>query len=163
MNLRYREIHRAEIKRRMHTIVDRRWDALFGAFFTSIVSAGFGVNFCFVPQPGSCVIGSILLFLGAIFFIMYRWLFRILRNQGNTREWLKPLDQLIITAIIGIAVVLSNLDSEAWLAVFLMAGAYGTWRLWKYSRPHWRTYYYRAGREYFREIESYLPKKPDTK
>lgn len=155
MNSRYREIHRAEIKRRMYRIVDRRWDALYGAFSASVVLAGFGISFCLIPRSGSCVIGSIFFVLAALFFIMYRWLLRILRNQGNSREWLKPLDHLVIAVIIGLAIALSRLDSGVWLAVFLMAGVFGTWRLRKYSKPHWRTYYFRAGREYFREIKSY--------
>jgi len=154
MNPRYREIHRAEIKRRTYKAADRRWDALYGAFAASIVLVGSGVKFCFIPQPGSCVIGIICFTLGVLFFAMYKWLLRILQNIGNTREWLKPVDHLIIAGIIGSDIALSNYSS-AWLVV--LAGVYGTWRLLHYSRPHWRTYYFRAGREYFREIESYSP------
>jgi predicted membrane channel-forming protein YqfA (hemolysin III family) len=159
MNLHYREIHRAEIKRLMYREVDRRWDALYGLFSVSIILAIFGVKICLITRPGTCVIGFFIILLGALFYAIYRWLYRTLRNQGNTREWLKPRDQLIIAIIIGLSIVLEDYISGMWFLVFLMAGAYGTWRLWQYSRPHWRIYYFRAGRKYFRELKSYRSNK----
>jgi hypothetical protein len=163
MNPRYREIHRAEIKRRMFSAMDRRWDALYGAFVASVTLVGFGVDFCLIPRSGSCVIGATFLVLGALFFAAYRWLLHLLQDRGSTREWLKPIDQLITAALICFAVALSNLDSEIWFAAFVMAGAYGTWRLWQNSRPYWRVYYFRAGRQYLREIERLGAKRGDKR
>ena len=158
MNPRYREIHRAEIKWQMHRSVDRRWDALYGAYLSSIILVGFGFEFCFIPRPGSCVIGFIFFSLGAIFFAMYRWLLRVLRRQDKNREWLNPRDQLIIATLICSAIFLSN-DELTLIIVLLLTSAYGTWRLWLNSRPHWRRWYFRAGRDYFREIEGYTNKR----
>lgn len=155
MKLKYREIHRAEIKKLMYSNVDRRWDALYGVFAMSITLAVYGVKFCLIPRPGTCVIGFFVFLLGALSFALYRLLFRILRNQGDTREWLKPHDQLIIAIMIGLPIALEKYMPGMWLAGLFIAGAYGTWRVWQYSGPYWRIFYFRAGREYFREIKSY--------
>ena len=155
MKLKYREIHRVEIKKLMYSNVDRRWDALYGVFAMSITLAVYGVKFCLIPRPEGCVIGVVFFLLGALFYVLYRLLFRTLRNQGDTREWLKPHDQLIIAIMIGLPLALDNDMSGMWFVGFIIAGAYGTWRLWRYSRPYWRIFYFRAGREYFREIKSY--------
>lgn len=141
----------------MYKLVDRRWDALFGTFCASIVLAGFGVKLCFIARPASGAGAVILLVFAALIFTLHKWSLRMLRNQGHTREWLKPLDQLIVVAIIGLAIVLSGFNSGILLVGILVAGVFGTWRSWKCAHPYWRSHYFRAGREYFREIKSYHP------
>ena len=116
-----------------------------------------GVRFCLIPRSGACFIGSIFFILGLLFFAAYVWILRALRAQGNTREWLKPLDQLIIAISIGLLILLPGSTPELAVPGFLLVSAYATWRLWQNSRPLWRTYYFRAGRDYFREIKSYSP------
>ncbi|WP_170152068.1 hypothetical protein [Vogesella indigofera] len=141
----------------MYKLVDRRWDALFGTFCASIVLAGFGVNLCFIARPANDVGAVILFVFAALIFTLHKWSLRMLRNQGHTRDWLKPLDQLIVVAMIGLAIALSGFNSGLSLAGIIVAGVFGTWRAWKYARPYWRSHYFRAGREYFREIKSYRP------
>lgn len=157
MNPRYREIHRAEIKRRLYRSVDQQWDALFGVFTTSIGLAGFGVRFCLAPIPGSWIIGFVFFSLSALFFAMYRWMLRTLRKRGINSGWINTPDQLIVVALICLAIFLSDSNSAVWLFVFLCAGAYGTWRLRQNLRINLKRYYFREARKYIREIERYSP------
>ena len=164
MNPRYHEIHRVEIKRRLYRHADQQWDALFGAFATSIILAGFGVRFCFSPIPGSWIIGFVFFSLSALFFAMYRWLLRTLRKRGVDSGWLNTSDQLIFIALICLAIFLSDSNRWVMLFFFLCSGAYGTWRLRQNLRIHLKRYYFREAREYIREIERYSPRpKPSTK
>lgn len=155
MNPRYREIHRAEIKRAMYRAIDQRWEALYGAFSTSIILVGFGIKFCTDPKPGSFLIGGVFFFLGALFFMMHRWLLRALRKKDQNREWLRLRDQVVITTPLGFSIFFPYGNLALLLASFLSAGVYSTWRLRQNSQPYWRLWYFRAGCAYFREIKSY--------
>jgi len=164
MNPRYHEIHRVEIKRRLYSRADQQWDALFGAFATSIIFAGFGVRLFFSPIPASWIIGFVFFSLSALFFAMYRWLLRTLRKRGADSGWLNASDQLIFIALICLAIFLSGSNRWVMLFFFICAGAYGTWRLRQNLRIHLKRYYFREAREYIREIERYSPRpKPSTK
>lgn len=158
MNPRYREIHKAEIKRRLYRYADQQWDAPFGGFATSIGLAGFGVKFCFLPMSGSWIIGLVFFSLSAVFFAMYRRSLRTLGKQEVNRGWLNTSDQLIVVALICLAVFLSGSNQLVLLFFFLCAGGYGTWRLRQNMRTHLRLYYFREAREYIREIERYSPR-----
>jgi len=159
MNPRYREIHRAEIKSLMYSMVSGpvgRWNIFYAAFMPGVILASFGVEFCLIPKFGSCFIGAVLFILAALFFATYLRSLRALRTQGDAREWLKLSDHLIITAIISSSVTFSTYThSKMWFLMFFMALAYSAWRFYQYSRPYWRSFYFRAGREYFRQIKSY--------
>ena len=158
MNPRYHEIHRVEIKRRLYRYADQRWDALLGAFATSIIFAGFGVSFFFSPIQGSWIIGFVFFFLSALFFAMYRWLLRTLRKRGVDSGWLNTSDQLIFIALICLAIFLSDSNELVFFFFFLCAGTYSTWRLRQNLRIHLKRYYFREAREYIREIERYSPR-----
>ena len=156
MNPRYREIHRAEIKRRLHHYGNQQWDGPVCAFATSIIFAGFGVSFCFAPIPGSWIIGVVFFSLSALFFAIYRQFLRILRKRKI--EWLNTSDQLIIAALLCLAIFLSGSNSAVWFFAFLCAGAYVSWRLRQNLRIHLKRNYFREAREYIREIERYSPR-----
>lgn len=157
MNPRYREIHKAEIKRRLYRYADQQWDAPFGGFATSIGLAGFGVKLCFLPMSGSRIIGLVLFSLSALFFAIYRRSLRTLGKQEINRGWLNTSDQLIVVALICLAVFLSS-SKLVFIFFLLCASAYGTWRLRQNVRIHLRLYYFREAREYIREIERYSPR-----
>jgi len=158
MNPRYHEIHRAEIKRRLYRYADQQWDALLGAFATSIILAGFGVSFFFSPIPGSWIIGFVFFFLSALFFAMYRWLLRTLRKREIDSGWLNTSDQLIFILLTCLALFLSDTNEWIYFFVFLCASAYSTWRLRQNLRTHLMRYYFREAREYIREVERYSPR-----
>jgi hypothetical protein len=158
MNPRYHEIHRVEIKRRLYRYADQQWDALFGVFAASIIFAGFGVRFCFSPIPGSWIIGFVFFSLSALIFTLYRWMLRTLSKRGTDSGWLNTSDQLIIVALICLAIFLPDSNQLALFFFFLCAGAYGNWRLRQNLRIHLKRYYFREAREYIREIERYSPR-----
>ena len=161
MSPRFREIHREEIKNLMYATVHGRtgrWNIFFGGFIPGVMCASFGVSFCLIPRSGACFIGAVLFILSALFFALYLWVFRSHQAQGNVREWLNLSDHLIVTAILSSSIVFSTYThSKMWLLLYIMAVAYAAWRFYKYSRPLWRSFYFRAGREYFRKIKSYCP------
>jgi hypothetical protein len=143
----------------MRKNVGRKWGALFNTFLAGAVFAAIGAKFWLVNNQASYIIGCVFLMLGALLFLLYIWLYRILKNQSNTHEWLRPLDLLISAAIAALAIAIASADSVIWLAVMLLTGVYATWRLLKYARPYWRIYYFRVARDYFREIRKYRPNK----
>jgi hypothetical protein len=153
MNPSNRETHRAAIKQRMYRNVDRRWEALYGLFGGSIVCTGLGIKFCLMSQYEANIIGSVAIGLGLLAFAGHSWLLRMLRKQGNALELLKPIDQIVIAAILVAAILLSNLNSDIWIVALLLANVYGAWRLKKNSQPYWYRFYFRAGRVYLREIK----------
>lgn len=154
LNPRLREVHRAEIKRRMNYYIDKRWDGLYFAFGTSVVLVGAGIRFCLIPRPGSYYIGAFFIIMGALFFGTYLFILKSLRSEVTNFLWLTPLEQLIIAAHIGISIGM-GLPVEMVFPLLLLTGVYATWRLWRKAGPLWRIYYFRAGRDYFREVKGY--------
>jgi hypothetical protein len=155
MNPQLREVHRAEIKRRMNHYVDSRWDGLYGAFGASVVLVGVGVRFSLIPRPGAYYISAILFLLGALFFGAYLWLLKTMQSKENTFVWLTPAEQFIIAVPLGFAIAMHSIPVELIASLMLLAGIFATWRLWKKAGPMWRIYFFRAGRDYFREVKSY--------
>jgi len=150
MNPRFREIHKAEIKRRMYHATDRRWDALYGALCAGTVLIAFGIRATLGTGKGSAAFGSFFIFLGVIFIASYVLLFQLLRRKDQVREWLTISDHAVIIAGMGIS---ASVPSEYCLVPILAANCYATWKLWQRSKPFWRRYYFFAAREYFREID----------
>lgn len=155
LNPRLREVHRAEIKRRMNYYIDKQWDGLYLAFGTSIALTGVGARFCQIQQPNAYYIGAFFITLGSLFLAAYFSLLKTLRRKTASLVWLTPLEQFGIAATTGCSIGL-GLPIELILPLLLLTGVYATWRLWRKAAPLWRIYYFRAGRDYFREVKSYI-------
>lgn len=157
--MRYRNAHKAEIKRRMYRATDRKWDALYTSFAFSILFVAYGISFLLTKTSGGVVFGVLMLILSVLFFISYRWLLGKLQATKEIRRWLSGLDQAIVTLITLVSVVLSEVYSEHWIFFLAFGGAYATYKLWVYSQPYWRFHFFRAARKYFRELSIYSPNK----
>lgn len=151
-----REVHRAEIKRRMNHYIDSRWDGLYCAFGASVVLLGIGVRYSHFERPSAFYISAIFFFLGVLFIGAYLWLLQALRSKENAFVWLTPMEQLSFAMPVGFAIAMPSVQIELIVTLMLLAGFYTTWRLLKKAGPLWRTYYFRAGRDYFREVKSYI-------
>ncbi|MFT6915048.1 MAG: hypothetical protein ACJAWL_001351 [Motiliproteus sp.] len=157
--MRYRNAHKAEIKRRMYRATDRKWDMLFTFFSSSILFLAYGIVFLLTNISGGVVFGVLMLMLSALFFFSYRWLLGKLQTTKEIRIWLSGSDEVIVTLATLVSVALSEVYSENWLFLLAVGGAYGTYKLWIYSKPYWRFHFFRAAREYFRELSTYRPNK----
>jgi hypothetical protein len=143
----FREIHRAEIKRLMYRQVDRRWDAVFVLYVVGIILCIASLQFFFFDDSFARLLAVVFLLLGITFFVCSRKLLRILRKQKNVRAWLKPIDELIVAIISILTVVIDS--TEIANGLYLVMFIYSNWRIWKYTRPYWKLYYFRTAREYF--------------
>lgn len=162
MRLNDRKIHRAEIKRRMRQIhkgVNQHRSALYNFFVASTILFAFGISLILESRSQLRSVGLILLSLGTLLFVSYKALLNAFKNSGHIHEWLKPMDLIIMALPIFISIARSERASDRiiMIAALSTSSVYGTWRLWKYSRPRWRASYFQVAREYLWEIKSFNP------
>ena len=152
MKLRYREIHREEIKRRTYKMIDHHWELLLLALTFTVLPIAFGFRLILSDHA---IFGTALVSFGAFAFHKYVDLLRLLSNNESKDGWLNWREHAVVILGIGLSAFLPSTYSDFWFVPLLIATAYLNARLWKRSRPFWRRWYFFAARSYFREIASY--------
>lgn len=152
MRLRYREVHREEIKRRTHRLIDNHWETLFLALAFTVLPIAFGFRLILSDYA---IFGAALVGFGAFALHKYIDLLRLFSRNESLDGWLNRREHAVAIVGIGLSACLPSAYADFWFLPLFITNAYTITRLWKRSTPFWRRWYFFAARRYFREIASY--------
>ena len=123
------------------------------SFHNIILLCCFSVRFFHLPGNGAAALAIIFFLLGLTFLGMYVLLLKLAKKLKS--EMPRYRDQIIVVTIVAVSVLLSG--HGEWVLVLGMFAvfAFTTQRLWSRPKTFWRLWFFRAARDYFREIKSY--------
>lgn len=150
----FRELHRAEIRRLMKHGLNRKWEALYTGLLTGLMFFGFGLRLLIhgTDADSSMVFAFICFLLSILFLGLYLGVSKS-REQGGVFPETLSLPDLAIQSLLMIAPIVAGLRIDwAVFAGLSLALLHGSWMTYARARPYWRIWYFRAAREYFRDL-----------
>ncbi|EFP96575.1 hypothetical protein VIBC2010_05354 [Vibrio caribbeanicus ATCC BAA-2122] len=157
MSIRYREIHRAEIKRLLYSRVKRTWNSLLVTYASSLVLIIGGADLIFESSGVSAaiILGLLCQLMGVGFFFVYKSLARSFKRSGYAREWLSSKNMMVVCLIIVVSDLFQVIFQNQQVIILAfgtsITWAYANWKLRINIKPLWRIYYYKEARIYLRQ------------
>ena len=137
----------------MYRLIDFRWEGVYGVLVFCAILFSFSAKYFLLPGAGTAALSIVFFLPGLIFLGMYILVIKLAKRSNS--EIPAYRDQAVVVTIVGASILLSDYGEWVLFSGMLAVFIFITHRLWSKPEMFWRIWFFRAAREYFREVEGY--------